>query len=67
MVGEVWLKAARAELNLELTRRAIEVRERLRSGDVGPSKPSRASTVDVGVIGPVRQPHEGRELRQPPR
>lgn len=33
MVGEVWLKAARAELNLELTRRALVVRELLRAGD----------------------------------
>jgi hypothetical protein len=33
MVGEVWLKAARAELNLELTCRALVVRELLRAGD----------------------------------
>jgi hypothetical protein len=35
MVGEVWSKAARAELNLELTRRALEVRDLLRAGDAG--------------------------------
>jgi len=33
MVGEVWHKATRGELNLELTRRALEVRELLRAGD----------------------------------